>query len=1103
MIFLMKQNSSGDTLFVVNWNGDGDGEDYAMDMVVDPSNEYVYIVGGSDQNGTDSLDAVILAIDDTGMEIFHTYSSENSGYNDLYTAISSDGIYFFACGSIGTNSAGHDFLITEYEHNGTEIYSETYDYVGLDDVALQIVAVAGNSVVVAGVSEPTDTTWDYYIREYKLSTTPSFAHQYRNYAGSGQTHRPTDAVFKNNYYYITGGVLNGTQYDIKTVCMDTALTVIWEQTYDGPDGMSDGSNSIKVDGDGNAYVTGHVRNANNVMDMVTIKYDQYGNEKWVNFYDGSDGTLNDRAWDLELNGSNVYVTGSIKDWTAYNTMCYDTAGNTRWMKASEAIATYPADLAVDGDGNIIMAAPLWILLYTEKLSILEVSNEVITDTADVPICKKNEMIVKFNPGAIKPDIIDNRDKVFGRLTDFIQDSTINKMAIKLNNDLKDIYAIKIFKRFTTADSLSITRLGDTIKIEEIWSTLLITTLDTADLVEWMDSLRTIEGDIFYVEANLLGDLLDVPDDSNYGQQDNLHSTMFPNAYVKIEDAWNKETGRDFIRVGVYDTGVNWIHPDFSRNNSGTFAHSCAKNGYDYNLNLPNTSSITYPGTNHHGTRVAGIIGARRDNSIGVAGIAGGNNNTDTLGVELYGFKLTNGLGEYLSVTTVADAVMEGGYLSLNTVDNFGYAINVANHSYAFGGQYFIGNPAIFYTLRKAYYYSWRMGVTHAAGRGNYPKLSYSENEVLIPACLHDDWIITVGANGWDGERKTNGNGFSGNTSDFTYVSMNGQPEIDCIAPGTMALIKYTTDSTTGYKSFNGTSAATPHVSGVAALVLSYYNNFDRNPYSNSGFNNLCSDDIDHLIERYSSDRESSGHDNNTGWGLLNADSIFQHIEKPRFDIVHFKGDDPVSKNSSLDASLVTILVDEPTNGFYGEYIANRYAVTATFNHTLPSGYSLVDYWPLKSHSVGMRNDYNPLPQFPSSIEILSCNDTTITLRTFVYYTIEDVNTSQAILNWLVFDDGPTKFPYALHIQNPTAGINEINNPNVQVFPNPTSGLVNIGISSMSEFNYIILDVNGKIHSVGSIKGTSNSIDLSNFASSIYFIKIFNNSYIKTFKIIKN
>lgn len=926
------------------------------------------------------------------------------------------------------------------------------------------------------------------------------AEDYRNYAGTGVTHRPTDAVFINDHYYVTGGIRNVLgNYDIRTLCMDTTLTVIWEQTYNGTDSLDDISHSIKVDSIGNVYLTGRTGMSNWTTNMVTIKYDNAGNEEWVNFYDGSDGTQNDAGYDLEINNDNVYVTGYIKNGDNYNTMCYDTAGALRWQKISDFGYPSPTDMAIDGYGNVIIAAPLSYYFYTEKFSILEVSNEVISDTSDMPICKKNEIIVKFNPNTVKTGYIDDTKKIFGNLSDFVQDSTIAKMEDKLDFDLKNINAIKIFKHFTTADSLSITRLGDTIKIEEVWSTLVMVIPDTVDIVVWMDSLNSMRADIYYCEVNAIAGLTSSPNDAYFTSQRNLKSSLFPFAHINVDGAWDKETGQDFIKIGVYDTGVNWKHIDFSRDGSGSFNSSVAKNGYDYYLDLPITSSMTYPDTEdrHHGTRVAGVIGARRNNSIGVAGIAGGDG-SDTSGIEIYGFKISNGIG-FINLTDALDAIMEGGYLSLNGATNFGYAINVSNNSWAWK---FTGPPGFssFLTARKAFYYSWRMGVTHFAGRGNYTGGSLAENEVMFPACLYDDWIITVGANGTDGQRKVNGNGSSG--LDNTYSSMNGQQQIDCIAPGTNALVQYTTDSIAGYKGFFGTSAASPHAAGVAGLILSYYNVAESDPYSNLGFNNLCSDDVDHLIEKYSSDRDVAGHDNNTGWGLLNADSIFDQIEKPRFDILHFRGDNPVSSSASLDAASTHIWVEEPTNGYYGEYIANRYSVTATFNHVLPAGFSLVDYWPLKSHSVGMRNHSYPLPQFPSYIEALSCTDTTITLRTFVYYVLQDAVTFQTINNWLVFDWSATKFPYALHIENPTAGIEESNEIDVRIFPNPTTGIVNVQTSANMELNYILVDISGKIYANGLFNSDNYSLDLSNFSSGLYFIKTFSNSYTRTFKIIK-
>jgi hypothetical protein len=163
---LMKQDSGGDTLFIVQFNGDGDGEDVAMDMWVDSYTEFVYIVGGSVQNtsGEDSLDACMVAYDNTGAELWRTYSSIASSHNDIYTSITSDGgSYIYCGGTVGTASNEYDYLVNTFNFSGTELYINTYNY-GLNDVSIKtIIDPINGTLLSAGVSESTDTTWDYCI----------------------------------------------------------------------------------------------------------------------------------------------------------------------------------------------------------------------------------------------------------------------------------------------------------------------------------------------------------------------------------------------------------------------------------------------------------------------------------------------------------------------------------------------------------------------------------------------------------------------------------------------------------------------------------------------------------------------------------------------------------------------------------------------------------------------------------------------------------------------------------------------------------------------------------------------------------------------------
>ncbi|WP_035843272.1 T9SS type A sorting domain-containing protein [Crocinitomix catalasitica] len=87
------------------------------------------------------------------------------------------------------------------------------------------------------------------------------------------------------------------------------------------------------------------------------------------------------------------------------------------------------------------------------------------------------------------------------------------------------------------------------------------------------------------------------------------------------------------------------------------------------------------------------------------------------------------------------------------------------------------------------------------------------------------------------------------------------------------------------------------------------------------------------------------------------------------------------------------------------------------------------------------------------------------------------------------------------------GINTLNGTNVDIYPNPTNGLVNFALTGSDEiFNYTVTDIAGKTigTQTNSITGNSIlSIDLTDFESGLYLVKLFNESSEQTFRIVKN
>lgn len=1077
---LMKQNSGGDTLYIVQWNGDGDGEDRAIDMYVDPSTEYVYIVGGSiqDTTGADSLDAVILAYDDTGAELWHTYLAGSNSYNDIYTSIATDGSnYLVAVGTIGSASTSYDYLITTFDFSGNELYGANYDYANYKDVAVKVVYdPISNYFMVAGASQPTDTTWDYYILEYKYNG--SYGDYYRNYAGTGATHRPTDAVFVNNQYYVTGGIRTpGGDYDIKTVVMDTTLTVIWEQTWDGADGMDDISHSIKVDGDGNVYVTGNTGMSNWTTNMVTIKYDPSGNEKFVNYF-GQYNNASDGAHDLEIFEDNIYVTGYVVNGSNYCTINYDTAGTYKWSHLSPAGYTYPTDMAIDQMGNPIISAPLLIGLLTEKLTVLELNPTAAVDTAGDPLFVENQVLIKFNPSVVKDRAVDDKGKIFGNIKDFIQDTTISKLNSLLGFDLSttdSVHVIKVYKRMTTDDTLSIGRAGDSIQVPKFWSMLLVTmppgvTIDTL----LFDTLASLAPDIYYATYNNAYKLFSTPNDVEYDEQECFHpTTTYPNGHINMEPAWDYEVGNSQVRIGVYDSGIFFPHPDFG----GGLGVGAVGGGYDYVEDQPLGWGTVSPDDQGHGTACGGVIGAVRNNSLGIAGGAGGNDSAGVDGVKLYGMKIYNDALEWISAADQFDAWFEGA-------SSFGYNLNGMSLSY---GQAAGTN----YALHEAMRYVYDNDVFFMAARGND---NVNSTQIVMPSCEKDEFVINVGGSGTNGSLKISSNCDTVITQDQNNLSLYGLG-VDVIAPATTALVR-SVDNTysNNYVYFNGTSAATPLTAGVAGLMISNYDG------------QLFPEDIEYFLERFAKDKGAPGYQDSTGWGLVDAGAVMDSIHRPQFDVLHFNySTQPSTSISTTGAGYgISMYVFNSNYGLLpGTYYGDWYEITATIYHTLPAGASIIDAWERNSDSKGWwnSNSFGGVDNYDTKVYLDTITPTYARMHTYFYFLDEYYNgTLYNVDQWVPFDPGiisNRQFAYSVYVTNPTIGIEELENDlSMTVYPNPSDNHVNIlfKFDKEREAGFKLYDMAGRvIISTNDISYPAGDnlfqIDVSSLSSGLYILQM--------------
>lgn len=265
---------------------------------------------------------------------------------------------------------------------------------------------------------------------------------------------------------------------------------------------------------------------------------------------------------------------------------------------------------------------------------------------------------------------------------------------------------------------------------------------------------------------------------------------------------NYTVGDPNVIVAVVDGGIQLNHPDLAWN--------CLETGH-YNYVTSSTNIV--PDSDGHGCHVAGIIAAVANNGAGSAGVAGGDYAADRRGISLLSLAVFSGSRSAYSFETAIKAGADKGALICQ--NSWGYSLDANDDGVVSSSErqnyiYMHNNPDQSFTAAVDYFIR-RAGCD---AQGNQKPNSPMKGGIVLFAAGNDDMqygppsnyepIVAVGAIAKSGARAS----FS-NYGDW----------VDICAPGVSI---QSTIHNSRYASYDGTSMACPHVSGVAALLISHF-----------------------------------------------------------------------------------------------------------------------------------------------------------------------------------------------------------------------------------------------------------------------------------------
>ena len=397
------------------------------------------------------------------------------------------------------------------------------------------------------------------------------------------------------------------------------------------------------------------------------------------------------------------------------------------------------------------------------------------------------------------------------------------IKIRKDSSLSSPSILELNTKYRVKSIEKVFRRPDCANLENIYLLHVPDYLDIKSIV----NDYSLCSDVIYAEPNYNGYLPTLPNDEYFPYQWSLNNSGqyegIPDCDIDAVEAWDVQKGSSNIVIASLDSGIDYYHEDIAGNiweNDDEIANNGLDDdgngyiddivGWDFvdndNTPLDNPSAPQYG----HGTRCAGIHSAETNNDIGVAGVAW---YCKTMVVRCY--------YDYYDTTKYANGIV---YAANNGADVINIEMGIISNSQL---------------IEDAVDFAYSNGCFMCAPAGNK-----NVSTKFYPAAYKN--VVGVGATNQRDERCDEddwGAGYGSNWGEW----------VDVAAPGNALWVLYPNDNYE-FRGAGGTSLASPHVAGLAALLLS------RNP-------TLTPDEVKTMICKYVDPYNSSYY---IGTGRINA-----------------------------------------------------------------------------------------------------------------------------------------------------------------------------------------------------------------------------------------